>query len=49
MGILMSRSFTAMTMPWAMTSHRMMPPKMFTRMASTCEWRGFRQVQVLQK
>lgn len=37
MGILRSRSLTAMMMPWAMTSHLMIPPKMLTRMAWT--WR----------
>ena len=35
MGIFMLSSAAAATMPWAITSHRMMPPKMFTRIAFT--------------
>jgi hypothetical protein len=35
-GTLSPRSRVAATTPWAMTSHFMMPPKMFTKMPFTC-------------
>ncbi|KAF1747203.1 hypothetical protein GCK72_023664 [Caenorhabditis remanei] len=34
-GILRSNSLAALMIPWAITSQRMIPPKMFTRMADT--------------
>ena len=36
MGIFIWSSAAAATIPWAMMSHRIMPPKMFTRIAFTC-------------
>lgn len=37
MGILRSSSLAALMMPCAMTSQRMIPPKMFTKIAFTCK------------
>ena len=38
-GILMSSFSPASTIPWAMTSHLIIPPKMFTRIECTYKWK----------
>lgn len=48
MGTFKWSSSAAAMMPWAMTSHRIMPPKMFTKIACTWECKTSFQIKIVQ-
>ena len=48
MGTFKWSSSAAAMMPWAMTSHRIMPPKMFTKIACTWECKTSFQIKIAQ-
>ena len=42
-GTFRSNCSAAIIIPWAITSHLMIPPKIFTSMASTCRYKAYSQ------